>query len=129
MFEERLKSKIHQLIVTDANKEYKGSISLGPELMRSAGLYEYDAVLVNSIDTGFSWKTYVIPGEEGEVTMNGAAANHFDIGERIHVIQYAYFRPNPFMFEYNIGERISNRKPHKPRIVHCDENNKVISND
>ena len=106
----RLRSKIHQVRVTHANREYRGSITIGKELARAAKLREGDAVLVNSIDKGTTWETYIIMGKEGEVKMNGAAANHFGIGERVHIIQYALY---------------DSTEPYKDNVVHCDDNNMV----
>ncbi len=86
--------RVHKLIgkltvtVSDANINYEGSITIGKDLMALVNFSEYDMVHVNSIDTGKHWETYVIPGEDGEVCLNGAAANHFNIGERVHILLY-----------------------------------------
>ena len=74
--------------VTDANVNYVGSITIGRDLMALVGFKEYDMVHVNCLDTGKHWETYVIPGDDGSVCLNGAAANHFNIGDRVHIILY-----------------------------------------
>ena len=42
-----LKSKLKEVIVTAADTKYEGSITLDPELMEAAGLYENECVHVN----------------------------------------------------------------------------------
>ncbi|MDE5936333.1 MAG: aspartate 1-decarboxylase, partial [Ruminococcus sp.] len=39
-----LKSKIHRAVITQAELDYIGSITIDEELMESAGLYEYEHV-------------------------------------------------------------------------------------
>lgn len=83
-----LYSKICSVIVTDANRDYDGSITLCPNLMLMAGLRHFDMVHVNCRNSGQHWETYVIPGEKDECCLNGAAANHFNIGDDVHILCY-----------------------------------------
>lgn len=84
-----LKSKIHGLTVTDTNLHYCGSISLDPELMKKADIVEYEQVHVLSVSGGGRLITYAIPGEKGEVVINGAAAHLINKGEEIMILTYA----------------------------------------
>ena len=86
----KLKSKIHSAIVTDANKDYEGSITICADLMRKAEINEFDMVHVNCKDTGVHWETYAIAGEKDEICLNGAAAHHFNIGDDVHILTYCY---------------------------------------
>ncbi|MEX2587139.1 MAG: aspartate 1-decarboxylase [Actinomycetota bacterium] len=83
--------KIHRAVVTDANVEYEGSITLDPDLMEGAGILENEQVHVVDIDNGARFVTYVITGRRGarEVVINGAAARLVTRGDRVIVIAYA----------------------------------------
>jgi len=105
-----LRSKLQEVIVTDANPEYEGSITIGTELMEAAGLVEYEQVEVNGKETPARIKTYVIAGKEGQVMLNGGAAQHFKKGDKVHVLAFSTKRPFP-------DEEL--------RIVYTDENNAV----
>ena len=61
---ELLKSKIHRATVTDANKDYVGSVTLGKKLIDAANLVEYEKVQVLNITNGNRLETYVIQGND-----------------------------------------------------------------
>ena len=71
-----LRSKIHQAVVSQANVDYVGSITIDQELIEKAGLWVGEKVLVVSNTSGARLETYVIAGEpgSGQIYMNGAAA-------------------------------------------------------
>lgn len=106
-----MKSKIHRARVTGADLNYVGSISLDPELMRRADIYEWEQVHVLDIDNGARFETYVIPGgRPGEVTVNGAAARLVHTGDRVIVITYASYEE-------------AELEAYSPRLVHVDDRN------
>ncbi len=109
-----LKSKLKEVIVTDANTEYEGSLTLDPDLMDAAELYDYERVEVNAVNGESRIVTYVIPGKRGSgcVELNGGAANFFVKGQHIHV--------NCFTLHDD------RKRGRLPTIVKTDENNKVI---
>ncbi len=84
-----VRTKIHRATVTDANLDYEGSISLCPELMRMAGLMPFEFVHVNNVANGVHWETYVIPGEPGQVVLNGPPAHHFKAGNKVVIFALA----------------------------------------
>ena len=84
-----LKSKIHRATVTAADVDYEGSISLDPALMARADIVEWEQVAVLDVDNGARLETYAIPGEPGEVKLNGAAALLVSPGDRVIVLTYA----------------------------------------
>ena len=88
---EMMFSKIHRATVTDANLNYKGSITIDEELMKRAGLSEFQKVDVVDIDNGERLSTYVIkgPGGKGDICLNGAAARKVQIGDKVIIIAYA----------------------------------------
>ncbi|MEO1020946.1 MAG: aspartate 1-decarboxylase [Bacteroidota bacterium] len=106
------KSKLHQMVVTEANLNYEGSITIDQDLLDAAKLLPYEKVQVLNITNGQRIETYTIPGERGkrECCLNGAAARLFQPDDRIIVISYAEMTP----------EEASS---HKPRVVVVDEHN------
>ncbi len=91
MLIEVVKSKIHQVRVTEANLHYVGSISIDENLMDAANLIEFEKVQVLNISNGERLDTYVIKGERGsgEICLNGPAARKVVVGDIIIIISYA----------------------------------------
>ena len=86
-----LKSKIQEVRVESASVEYEGSITLSPELAASAGLVPYEQVHVNSKHGKGRIITYVLIGDPGcGVSLNGGAANHFEVGEIVHILSFEH---------------------------------------
>jgi aspartate 1-decarboxylase len=85
-----LRSKIHNAVVTEANVDYIGSITIDEDLIDKTGLWVGEKVLVVSNTTGARLETYVIPGKRGSGTigMNGAAAHVIKTGEQIIVMGF-----------------------------------------
>ncbi len=92
MFRILCKSKIHRAIVTDANLNYEGSLTLDPLLMEAAGLFPFEQVHVLNLNNGERFETYLIEGERGSgtVCVNGAAARLVQIGDPVIVLAYAF---------------------------------------
>lgn len=86
----QLKSKLHRALVTDANIDYEGSISIPLDLMQRADLWEGEKVLVTSITNGARLETYVIPGAtgSGQIVINGAAAHLISTGHRVTIMAF-----------------------------------------
>lgn len=86
-----LKSKIHNAIVTEANIDYIGSITIDEDLMDAVGLREEEQVHVINYRNGERLITYVIKGARGsgEICMNGPAALKVSKGDQIIIIAYA----------------------------------------
>ena len=61
-----LKSKIHRAVVTDANLNYEGSLSVSAELAEAVGLEEYERILVGNMGNGERFETYLIYGPRGK---------------------------------------------------------------
>tara|TARA_B100001094_G_scaffold312487_1_gene349210 strand:+ start:93 stop:503 length:411 start_codon:yes stop_codon:yes gene_type:complete len=106
------KSKLHQMVVTEADLMYEGSITIDHDLLDQAQLLPYEKVQVLNITNGHRLETYTIPGERGSrvCCLNGAAARLTQIGDRIIVIAYAEMTPEE-------------AQTHKPRVVVVDEHN------
>ncbi|NLJ71790.1 MAG: aspartate 1-decarboxylase, partial [Syntrophomonadaceae bacterium] len=71
-----LKSKIHRAIVTQAELDYVGSITIDKDLMEAADIVPNEKVTIVNNNNGERFETYVIEGEPGSkiICLNGAAA-------------------------------------------------------
>lgn len=108
-----LKSKLHQARVTDANKEYEGSIGISRELCAAVGLLPWEKVLVANIETGARLETYVIILESpGRIVLNGAAAHAFLPGERCIIMSFT-------------GMDEAAALSHSPRVAVLDGRNRI----
>jgi aspartate 1-decarboxylase len=88
---EVLKSKIHRAVITEANLNYIGSITLDEELMLAANIIENEKVQVVNVNNGERLETYVIRGKKGSgiCCLNGPAARKGMVGDVVVVISYA----------------------------------------
>lgn len=85
-----LRSKIHKAIVTESNLNYIGSITIDEDLIKRAGLWNGEKVLIVSNTTGTRLETYIITGEKGSgiVCMNGASSHLIKKGEEIIIMGF-----------------------------------------
>ena len=85
-----MRSKLHQLTITEADLNYIGSISLDPDLIDAAGMVEGEKVQIVNINNGERIETYIIKGQRGsgQVCLNGPAARRCQPGDVIIVIAY-----------------------------------------
>jgi aspartate 1-decarboxylase len=106
-----LRSKIHKAIVTKADLDYIGSITIDEDLIEKAGFWPGEKVLVVSNTSGARLWTYIIPGERGSgiICMNGAAAHLIKAGEEIIIM----------------GFELTD-KPIKPTVILVDKNNRFL---
>ena len=88
---EILKSKIHRAVITEANLQYVGSLTLDEDLMDAANLIENEKVQVVNVNNGSRLETYIIKGKRGSgtVCLNGPAARQGAVGDVVIVISYA----------------------------------------
>ncbi|HEY6506085.1 MAG TPA: aspartate 1-decarboxylase [Chitinophagaceae bacterium] len=88
---EILKSKIHRIVITEANLNYVGSITIDEDLMDAANLVENEKVQVVNVNNGERLETYVIKGKRGSGTccLNGPAARKAAVGDIVIIISYA----------------------------------------
>lgn len=52
MYFKMLKGKIHRAVVKQAELNYVGSITVDPELLKAAGILEYENVQIVDIENG-----------------------------------------------------------------------------
>lgn len=115
MFRTMLKSKIHRAVVTEANLNYMGSITIDTDLLKAANILPNEKVQIVNNNNGARFETYVIAGPAGggDICLNGAAARLVHPGDTIIIITY-------FMIE---EEKALN---YQPKIIFVDDKNKIV---
>lgn len=110
-----LKSKIHRAVVTQADLNYVGSITIDKNLMTAANILEYEQVQIVDVNNASRFETYVIEGEAGSgiVCLNGAAARLVQKGDNIIIMSYCQVDSQK-------------AKTIKPTVVFVDEQNCVV---
>ena len=91
MLIEVLKSKVHRAVITEANLNYVGSLTLDEDLMDGANLIENEKIQVVNVNNGERIETYIIKGKRGSgvVCLNGPAARRGAEGDIVIIISYA----------------------------------------
>jgi aspartate 1-decarboxylase len=86
-----LKSKVHRAVITEANLNYVGSLTLDEDLMDAANLIENEKIQVVNVNNGERLETYVIKGGRGSgtVCLNGPAARKAQVGDIVIIVSYA----------------------------------------
>ncbi len=114
MYLKMLKGKIHRAVVRQAELNYVGSITVDPELMEAAGIFEYENVQIVDIENGNRFETYTIAGDPGSgmICLNGAAARQVLAGDHIIIMAYAQMTPEEAL-------------DFKPKVVFVDEKNQI----
>ena len=114
MIRKVLHSKIHQAVVTEANPDYQGSLTIDAELLEETGMRPNDAILVANCETGARFETYIFRGEPGSgaIGINGAAAHLASPGDRVIIIHWAHLDSEEY-------------EDHVPRVLLMNADNTV----
>jgi aspartate 1-decarboxylase len=109
-----LKSKIHRLVITEANLNYVGSLTLDEDLMDAANFIENEKVQIVNVNNGERIETYLIKGKRGSgvCCLNGPAARRGAVGDVVIIISYCTL---PF----------DEAKSFKPWVVFPKDGNKL----
>lgn len=88
---EILKSKVHRIVITEANLNYVGSLTLDEDLMDAANMIVNEKIQVVNVNTGARIETYLLAGKRGSgiCCLNGPAARSGTVGDIVIVISYA----------------------------------------
>lgn len=115
MFRTMMKSKLHRAIVTEANLNYVGSITIDEDLMDAVDILANERVQVVNNSNGARLETYVIPGPRGEGTicLNGAAARLVQPGDVVIIIAYALMTEEE-------------ARGYKPKVAIMDGHNRIV---
>lgn len=115
MFIEIVKSKLHNVIVTNANLNYIGSITIDEDLLDAANMIPNEKVQIVNNNNGERFETYIIKGRRGsgDICLNGAAARKVAVGDQVIIISYA-------SMEFEEAKR------YQPVFVFPGEGNKLV---
>ena len=85
-----MSAKIHKAVVTRADLNYVGSVTIDKALLEKTGLQKNEKVLIVSNTSGARLETYIIEGDygSGAIEINGAAAHLIQPGEEIIIIAF-----------------------------------------
>ena len=114
MFRTMMNGKIHRAVVTEANLNYVGSITIDTDILDAVGMLPNEKVQIVNNNNGARFETYIIPGERGSgvICVNGAAARLVQEGDIVIIISYAL-----------VAEDKINM--HQPKVAIMDENNRI----
>lgn len=114
MISTMLKGKLHMASVTQAELWYDGSCAIDSDLVKLAGLREFEQIDIYNVDNGERFTTYIILAEAGSgtISMNGAAARRVQVGDRVIIATYA---------QYSEAELLN----YKPKLVYLNKDNTV----
>jgi aspartate 1-decarboxylase len=109
-----LKSKVHRAVITEANLNYVGSLTLDEDLMDAANMIEYEKIQVVNVNNGERIETYLIKGARGSgvVCLNGPAARKGAEGDIVIVISYA-------LMDFEEAKKF------KPTVIFPKEGNRI----
>ncbi|MCC4721988.1 aspartate 1-decarboxylase [Salinicoccus sp. RF5] len=115
MIRTMMNGKIHRAVVTEANLNYVGSITIDPVLLEAANILPNELVQIVNNNNGERLETYVIEGERGsgEICLNGAAARKVQVGDVIIIISYV-----------QVDER--ELDGYEPKVVIVDQDNNIV---
>ena len=104
--------KLHCVQVTAARLDYEGSITIGRNLMEAADIAPFQLVHINNMANAVHWETYAIPGNDGEIQLNGCPARLFHAGDKVIVLSL---------------EQMTRQEAAKvkQKVVHVGPNNKI----
>ena len=106
-----LRGKIHRAVVTQADPDYIGSITIDKDLLDEADIWAGEKVLISDINNGARFETYTVEGEPGSgvICVNGAAAHLVTPGDRVIIMAFEL-----------------TDKPVRPNIVLVDSKNRRV---
>ncbi len=109
-----LKAKIHQAVITQADLNYVGSLTIDEDLLEAADILVNEKVAVYNISNGSRLETYAIKGErgKGEICLNGAAARWGHEGDQVIICTYCNVEEN----------EVAN---HKPKVLVMNPDNTI----
>jgi aspartate 1-decarboxylase len=109
-----LNGKIHRAVVTSADLNYVGSITIDAALLKAANMVPFEKVQVVNVNNGNRWETYAIVGDpgKGEVQVNGGGARLACVGDILIIMTYTQIA-DPVPEDWS------------PRVVFVDGRNRI----
>jgi aspartate 1-decarboxylase len=108
------KSKIHRAIVTEADLNYEGSITIDADLMDAADILTHEQVQILNVNNGQRFDTYALRGPRGSgvICLNGPAARLAHVGDTVIILTYAVMEREELL-------------RHVPTVVFVDDKNRI----
>jgi aspartate 1-decarboxylase len=108
-----LKAKLHSATVTQCDLHYEGSVSIDLDLLDASGILPHERVDIWNVTNGSRLSTYAIEAPRGSNTIgvNGAAARHFAVGDKVIIAAFA-----------QIEDTVA--RQHQPAVVLLDDQNR-----
>ncbi len=118
MRRQMFKSKIHRAVVTQADVDYEGSVTVDENLLEAADILEHEAVHVWNVTRGTRFMTYALkaPRGSGIICVNGAAAHLARPTDKVIIATFC-----------EVEEADARR--YVPRVVLVDEHNAIREKD
>lgn len=109
------KSKLHRAVITDADLEYEGSVTLDANFMEAADIIENEYVHIWNVTRGTRLQTYALMGDRGSKVccVNGAAAHLMKKGDRVIIATFTDVADDQL-------------EGWEPTVVLVDENNNIV---
>jgi aspartate 1-decarboxylase len=110
-----LRAKLHRVTVTQADRDYVGSVTIDRALLEAARLPPGERVGIVDVTNGNRLTTYAIEGEAGSglICINGAAAHLIEPGDIAIIIAYAQMNK-------------TGARTFVPRVVFVDQHNRIV---
>jgi aspartate 1-decarboxylase len=109
-----LNGKIHRAVVTEADLNYVGSITIDLDILDTVGMLPNEKVHIVNNNNGARFETYIIPGKRGSgvICVNGAAARLVQKGDVVIILSYVYVMNNDAL-------------THRPTVAIMNEDNSI----
>ena len=107
--------KIHTARLTSCELDYEGSLEIDIDLLKEAGIFPYEKILVVNRNNGERLETYAIPGKAGSKVfcLNGPAAHKGKTGDVVSIMAFA-----------QVSE--AEAAVVQPKVIVLDEDNNII---
>jgi len=108
-------AKLHGARVTEANLDYRGSITIDRDLIEAVGMLPHEKVQIVNKQNGARLETYVIEGPAGSgcIRINGAAARLVSVGDEVLIIAYGAFTEQE-------------ARGHRPKVAFLTPENTIV---
>ncbi len=115
MYSTMLRAKLHGARITEAERDYEGSLAIDQDLMDAVKIAPYEKILIANVDNGRRFETYAIPAERGcgKIGLNGAAVHMGGVGDKVIIFAFGL-----------VPTKEAAR--HRPLILILDENNRPV---
>jgi len=109
-----LKAKIHRATVTQAELDYEGSCAVDEQLLKAAGIREFEQLHIYNITSGERFVTYAIRASAGSgtISVNGAAAHRAKPGDLVILCAYSQLTE-------------AEAEKHQPSLIYVDDQNRI----